>query len=615
MPYDCYPPVVSSVLTAVRDLGRLREISLVLVKHGFGEILGRMGLGALAPKTALIETENVRRKVAWPERVRLVLEDLGPCFMKLGQIASTRADILPNELIVELKKLQDDVPAAAFAAIKNEIEGSLSMPIGELFASFEQRALATATIGQVHRAKLRPVFDGAPAVTNVTVPLTGDTANNGGVPLTSDATNNGAANDVAAELADHDVVVKVQRPGVRATIERDLELLHFLAAILERSIAEARIYDPVGLVEQFDQSISAELDFVNEAQNADRFRQNFEGNPNVVFPRVYKSASSKRVVTSEFLDGKSIYDAVKSGVDGKQLARMALGIVIKMIFDDGFFHADPHPGNIIILGTQTEPVFALIDLGMVGRLSAELRDKTVRLMVAAVRKDSIAVADALYAIGRPTKKVDMTAFRSEVSLLSEKYLGKPLREIQLSQMIRDLVTAAVRYGLEIPTDFMLVGKALMTVEGIGREIDPDLDVFEEAKPYFLELLRRRYGPQQLGNEMLRGLERFAGVAHNLPLYLQEVLDDLRTGRLEIRTAETLAAPAFDRLGRRLFSGMVVASLNVAAGIALTSSWKYRVWASIVLFVSAWMVWAAHVSKDAFKAWWSRGKSRLLGGRR
>jgi ubiquinone biosynthesis protein len=575
---------VSSVLTAVRDLGRLREISLVLVKHGFGEILGRMGLGAVAPRTALIETETERRKIAWPERVRLVLEDLGPCFMKLGQIASTRADILPNDLIVELKKLQDDVPPADVAAIKAEIEGSLSTPVNVVFSSFDDRPLATASIGQVHRARIRASFEPSP---------------DGQVESPDSA-------------PEHEVVVKVQRPGVRATIERDLELLHFLAAILERSIAEARIYDPVGLVEQFDQSISAELDFVNEAQNAERFRQNFEGQREVVFPRVYRAASSKRVVTSEFFDGKNIYDAVKAGVDGKRLARMAVGIVIKMIFDDGFFHADPHPGNILIVGTPSEPIIVLIDLGMVGRLSPELRDKTVRLMVAAVRKDPIAVADALYAIGRPTKKVDMMAFRAEVSLLSEKYLGKALREIQLSQMVRDLVTAAVRYGLEIPTDFMLVGKALMTVEGIGRELDPDLDVFEEAKPYFLDLLRRRYGPQQIGNDMLRGLERFAGVAHNLPLYLQEVLDDLRTGRLEIRTAETLAAPAFDRLGRRLFSGLVVASLNVAAGIALTSTWQYRVWASIALFAAAWIVWASHVSKDVFKTWWSKGKSRLWG---
>jgi ubiquinone biosynthesis protein len=573
-----YPPPVTAVFSAVRDLGRLREISLVLVKHGFGEVLGRMGLGALLPSAALVETETERRRIAWPERIRLVLEDLGPSFMKLGQIASTRSDLLPAPLIVELKKLQDDVPAVPFEAIRGEVEASLSAPIEEVFAWFDERPLAAATIGQVHRARLRAAYD--------------DTALDG-------------------ERREREVVVKVQRPGIRNTIERDLELLHFLAAVLERSIAEARIYDPVGLVAQFERSITAELDFIAEAGNADRFRQNFEGYEGVVFPHVYKSASTKRVLCTEFFDGRSIEQALGAGVDGKKLARRAVGIVVKMIFEDGFFHADPHPGNIILLGPVDLPIIGLIDLGMVGRLSPELRDKTVRLLVAAARQDAEGVADALYALGRPTKKIDMTAFRAEVSLLAEKYVGRPLREVQLSSLIRDLVDAAVKYGLEIPTDFMMVGKALMTVEGIGRELDPELDVFEEAKPYFFDLLRKRFAPREIGNELWRGAERFLGVAYDVPLYLREVLDDLRMGRLEVRTAETQTVPAFDRFGRRLFNGLIIASLNIAAGLALISSWRYRVWASAALFVAAWLGWAAHVSKDAVNTWWSRGSRTRL----
>jgi ubiquinone biosynthesis protein len=558
---------VTTVFTAVRDLGRLREIALVLVKHGFGEVLGRMGLGALAPKTALIETETERRRVAWAERIRLVLEDLGPSFMKLGQIVSTRADLLPRELIAELVKLQDDVRPVDFAAIQKAVESSLAAPISDVYDRFDEQPIAAATIGQVHRARLK------------------------------------------AAPSDPDVAVKVQRPGVRATIERDVEILEFLAAILERSVAEARIYDPVGLVREFDRSITAELDFTVEAANAERFRRNFEGHEYVAFPRVHKSASAKRVLTTEFFEGRNIRGALEAGVDGKRLARTAVRIVIKMIFEDGFFHADPHPGNIIIMGPVEEPVIGLIDLGMVGRLSPELRNKTVRLMVAAARKDSVAVADALYSIGRPTSKVDMTAFRAEVSRLAEKFIGVPLRDIQLSALIRDLVDAAVRFGLEIPTDFMMVGKALMTLEGIGRELDPELDVFDEAKPYFLALLRKRLDPEELGNDALRGIERFAGVAHDVPLHLREVLDDLRMGRLEIRTAETQLGPSLDRLGRRVFSGFVVASLNVVAGLALVSSWRYGVWAAAALLAASWLAWAFQVSGDAIRTWWSKGKKR------
>ena len=255
--------------------------------------------------------------------------------MKLGQIASTRADLLPPELIAELVKLQDDVPPVDFAAIQREVEGSLGAPLSEVYERFDEQPLAAATIGQVHRARLK------------------------------------------ADPSGPDVAVKVQRPGVRATIERDVELLEFLAAILERSIDEARIYDPVGLVREFDRSITAELDFTDEAANAERFRRNFEGHEYVAFPRVHKSASSKRVLTTEFFEGRRIKDALAAGVDGKRLARTAVRIVIKMIFEDGFFHADPHPGNIIIMGPIEEPVIGLIDLGMVGRLSPELRNKTV----------------------------------------------------------------------------------------------------------------------------------------------------------------------------------------------------------------------------------------------
>ena len=281
------------------------------------------------------------------------------------------------------------------------------------------------------------------------------------------------------------VVVKVQRPNVGNTVQRDLELLHIMAAALERAIPETRLYSPIGLVQQFDRSITAELNFTIEGENGERFAKNFEGTALgelARFPKVYKQASSKHVLALEFFDGLKVDKAAEAGVDGKVVAKNAVGVVIKMIFEDGFFHADPHPGNIIIMGNPDwgTPVIGLIDLGMVGRLSPELRDRTVDLMVAAVRKDSYAVADALYTIGRPTKKVDMRDYRGEVALLAEKYLGRPLKEIDLSAMLRDLVQGAMKYGIEIPTDFLLVGKALMTLEGIGKQLDPDLDVFGEA---------------------------------------------------------------------------------------------------------------------------------------
>ncbi len=465
-----WAPMVS-VLSAVRDLARLREISSVLVRHGFGEVVARAGFGRPRKKGKAapeeggdapeIPTEEVekgedeKRRVSIHERARLVLQDLGPSFIKLGQIASTRSDVLPAELITELKKLQDDVPPAPFEQIKEVVEASLGAPLADVFLSFEEKPHATASIGQVHRAQL------------------------------------------ANEEGPHQVVVKVQRPGVVPTVMRDLELLHMMAAAIERAIPDSRIYSPIGLVQQFDRSITTELNFTTEADNAEKFAQNFAGKERVRFTRVFKQASSKHVLTLEFFDGKKLDKAVAEGADGPKIAKIALGLIVKMIFEDGFFHADPHPGNVIIMGPNEAPIVGMIDVGMVGRLSPELRERTVDLMVAAVRKDMIGVADALYSIGRPTKKIDMREYRAEVSMLAEKYLGKPLKEISLSAMIRDLVQGAIKYGVEIPTDFMLVGKALMTVEGIGKQIDPELDVFGEAsQPYFLarSAASKRYSP-------------------------------------------------------------------------------------------------------------------------
>jgi ubiquinone biosynthesis protein len=566
-----------SVLSAVRDLARLREISSVLVRHGFGEIVARAGFGRTSKKKEKekekekekderetaeapeIPTEEVekgedeKRRISIHTRARLVLQDLGPSFIKLGQIASTRGDVLPPELITELKKLQDDVPPAAFEAIRGVVESSLGASLEEIYVSFDEKPLATASIGQVHRAVL------------------------------------------ATEEGEQQVVVKVQRPGVATTVARDLELLHIMAAAIERAIPDSKIYSPVGLVQQFDRSITTELDFTTEADNAERFAKNFEGHARTLFPRVYRKASSKHVLTLEYFDGKKLDRAVEDGASGKSIAKLATGIIVKMIFEDGFFHADPHPGNVIILPPDAEPNVAMIDLGMVGRLSPELRDRTVDLMVAAVRKDMVGVADALYAIGRPTKKIDMREYRAEVAMLAEKYLGKSLKHIELSAMIRDLVQGAIKYGLEIPTDFMMVGKALMTVEGIGKQIDPELDVFNETAPYFFEIVRKRYSPERIGNELWRGVEQLSRAGYDMPMQVRDVLEDLRLGRMVLRTEDPGLPNAADRLGRRLFSGIVVAAL-VVGGVVLVRDAQHESLGTGLLVVAA-LVWAFHMLRD------------------
>lgn len=514
-----------SIVSAIRDIARVREVSAVLARHGFGEVVGRLGLGARNKDNS---APSSRPQVSVAERVRLVLEDLGPTFVKLGQLASTRPDLLPPDLIVQLRKLQDGAPALPYEAIQKQVELSLGASIEEVFEEFEPIPIAAASIAQVHRAILK-----SPEGRKV-------------------------------------VAVKVQRPGISATIGSDVEILHTLAALLERAIPETKIYSPVGLIQQFDQAITAELDFISEADNARRFSRNFAEDAQVIFPSVYREASSKQVLTMEFLEGEKIHQAVESGFSGRAIARAAFRSMIKQIYDDGFFHADPHPGNILISGDHEAPIVAFVDLGMVGRLSPRMRDLTIDVITACLRKDYEAIADALYAIGTPTKKIDMHAYRAEVALLSEKYLDRPLKDIEMSAMIRDLVRGGTKFGIEIPTDFVMTGKSLMTVEGIGKEIDPSFDVYEESKPLFADLLRKRYSPERMGNELLRRIERLGGAGYKVPQQVEEVLDDIRFGRLQIKAIDPPKTAALDRLGRRATTGALAAAQILGATLLLAA---------------------------------------------
>ncbi|MFO0652187.1 MAG: AarF/UbiB family protein [Polyangiales bacterium] len=543
-----------SVITAFRDLDRLREIASVLAKHGFGEVLQRLGLESLVPGR---REDAEMHAASLGQRLRFVLQDLGPSFVKLGQIASTRADLIPADVIAELKVLQDDVKTVPWAQIKLEIEEDLGGSITDLYEEVDPTPLASASIAQVHKGRMR---DGDNVV---------------------------------------DVAIKVQRPHIRDTVERDIDLLYWFARAMERAIPESRRYSPVDLVAEFDRSIVAELDFMQEAEHAERFAKNFEGDTRVRFPKVYRRMSGKRVLTLEFFHGKHLDDALAAGWDGKKIASMSVGVVIKMIFEDGFFHADPHPGNIMVMGTPEEPVLGLLDLGLVGHLSGPMRDKALELMVAAVREDFDAVADALYALGRPTRKVDMKDFRNDVQTLGRKYLGRKLGEIQASALVRDLIWGAVKHGIDMPPDFVMVGRALMTMEGTGRQIHPELDLLVEGRPHLLRLIAQRYSPDRLTGDAIKAALRLSGMAGQMPEQVSEILDDLRKGHLTLKAADPELSPVFDRLGRRLYTGLTVSAMVIGGSFVVANARGYWVWLGALMLAAAAFQATAHILRD----WW------------
>lgn len=512
-------PRVPSVLHTVRDLGRLREIAGVLARHGFGELVQRTELGRLVPGR-LAPSEPPTMRTA--ERIRRVLEDLGPTFVKLGQLVSTRPDVIPPDIIEELQRLQDDVPPLPFEELRTQIEEQLGAPVSEVYASFDTTPLASASIGQVYRARL--AVDGREA----------------------------------------DVVVKVQRPNVATTIERDVDLLYWLAHGIERSIPEARVYGPVKLVGEFDRAIHAELDYGLEADHAERFAQNFAGLDTIAFPPVFRQASAGKVITLGYVDGRSVFAAVTKGASGERIARNAIEIMIRMIFEHGFFHADPHPGNILVTGPPEAPVLVLLDLGLVGHLSPRTRDRLIDLMIALGREDPRAIADAVYAMGRPMRRVDRAAFESEISRLTDKYLRRKLGDIPFADVFRDLAGGALRYGIEIPSELVMVGKALLTVEGIGRQIYPELDLAREIKPHLAQIVGLRYSPERITNDLIHLATRLTSTAGELPGRLDDVLEDVRQGRLRLEVRQPTLAQASDRLGRRVFAGVGVGALILAS---------------------------------------------------
>jgi len=501
------------ILDTVRDLGRLREIAGVLARHGFGELLQRTGLSGLVPGKRSEEPElNV------PVRIRMVLEELGPTFIKLGQVLSTRADLLPAEVVNELKQLQDNVPPLPFSEMRGAIETELGAPIASVFTQFDEEPLASASIGQVYRAQL--------------------------------ATDDG-------QVA---VAVKAQRPNVGRTIDRDIDLLYSFATTIERSIPESRAYRPSALVGEFDRAIRAELDFAQEADNAERFADNFAQLKTVRFPKVYREISSKKVITLEFFDGLNVFDAVAKGSSAERIAKNAVQVVVKMIFEHGFFHADPHPGNILIMGTAEEPVLGLIDLGLVGRLSPRLRDRLIDLLIAAASRDTRVIADVLYGIGRPTKKIDRAAFEADVSRLADKYLGRKLEDVAFAELLRDLTSASLTYGIEMPSELLMVGKAMMTVEGIARQIYPEIDLVREIRPYFAEIVGYRYSPERITSDLLHVAARFANAATEFPARADDILEDLRQGRMSAVVRQPNLARATDRLGRRIGHALFCSAL-------------------------------------------------------
>lgn len=527
-----------------RNLGRTREIVTVLLNHGFGDVVDRLGLMSYLRfwRRAVLRRPDALVTLTVPQRVRLALEELGPTFVKFGQVMSTRPDLLPAALISELEKLQENVPPFPAAEARRILEGQLGAPLDKLFAKFDPQPLAAGSLAQVHRAWH---FDGTP------------------------------------------LAVKIRRPSAVRDVERDLSLMAELAQLIERHLPEAEIFDPVGLVQQFARSIRREIVFTREARTMDEFRRLFRGDATLYVPRVYWDLTTEAVVTMEFVDGLKINDKeslVAAALSPREIAANGARIFMKMSFDLGVFHGDPHPGNMRV---QRNGVIGLLDYGMVGRLEDDKREQLIDLFLAVSRGDVRGCVEQVLVIGKPFRPVDRPLLNSDVRDFIEGYYGLPLEKIDVGRLLSDFVGILSSHGIRYPADLMLLIRAIIALQGVGLELDPEFNLAPHLAPLIEQLVHERYNPKRMASRVLADAETLLRTFHNLPIHVDQTLaklarDDLRVhiehGHLEHLITE------IDRSSNRVVIGMVMSSLILASALVIRTAGSAVWWISVPTFV-------------------------------
>ncbi|MEI6226875.1 MAG: AarF/UbiB family protein [Deltaproteobacteria bacterium] len=504
---------------AIHDLNRLREVSSVIARHGFGAYLERVRLGAAAPRPAPVDgsppgpAPTDGRNAA---RFRQMLVDLGPTYVKLGQLLSSRPDILPAAWIAELSLLQDSCDPVPVADIRREIESGLGRPVGELFAWLDPIPVASASIAQVHRAR----------------------------------THGGA-----------DVAVKVQRPGVREQFESDLGLLTYVARLLEALVEETGVYTPSDIVEEFDRAIHEELDFANEARNARDVAAASKDLSFVVVPAVHASLSSATVLTLDFVDGLKVTDlAGREGYDPQRVARNLIDAAFRQLFTGGIFHGDPHPGNLLVLPGDR---IAYLDFGLVGRIGRPMQEALVTLLVAVALRDPETVARVLYRIGVPEAHTPITSLRDDISRILDRYLGLKLDQIRSSTLLTDMLDLAVRHKIKVPREYALLCKSSVTIEGVIRGLYPELDIMEVGLPYAKEMLFSRFQPGDASGALMKSMLKLQGLAEDVPSQLSQILADLEGGKFRVHVRSESIDRIADNvrsLGLTIFLGLLASAL-------------------------------------------------------
>ena len=514
----------------IRTIRRYRTILGVLIKYGFGHFVEQLNIDYYLELGKRIVTFNKMPKelerLSQPQRLRLAMEELGPTFIKLGQLLSTRPDVLGKEYIQEFSKLQDEVPAVSLEEITAQIQREMGYPTEELFSEFSTEPIAAASIAQVHRGKLK---------------------------------------------SGEEVVFKVRRPGIVKIVETDIDVLMGLAYLIEQHIPTVALYDPVGLVKEFRRNIMREMNFTREGRTVDRFAANFAGSTTVYIPKIFWDYTGDIVLTMEYVPGIKISELDKltaQGYDLKEIARRGADSFLKQVLDFGLFHADPHPGNVFILPDQ---VICMLDYGMVGHLGQDLKDQLVDLLQALLNKDVDSIISQLLYSGELADNSDLKNLRRDLHDFIDDYYDIVLQDIKVGKLLSEFIEILTHYRIHFPADFMMLAKALIIMEGVGLQLDPDFNMVSYMRPYVNRLVLDRYSPKNMAVQAGRIAQSYSSLAKNLPNDIKEFLNRINRNQfkidLEHRGLDKLAND-LDRSSNRVSFAVVIGSLIVGSSLIM-----------------------------------------------
>lgn len=514
-----------------RHLNRYRQILTIFFKYGFGDLVELLKIEQYIEVGLQLISKKRRGRIdrfSRAERVRMALEELGPTYIKLGQVLSTRPDLIPVDFINELSKLQDDVPPCSYDEMRGVIASELGRQPAELFDRFDETPLASASIGQVYRATL----------------MDGET-----------------------------VAVKVQRPGIRKIIEVDLEIMLHLATLMERHLEEMALHRPVRIVEEFAKTLEREIDYTIEAANMERVARQFLEDATVYVPKVFRDASTARVLTMEFVEGIKISDVARldaSGLDRKIITARGADFYLKQIFDYGFFHADPHPGNIFVL---PDNVICLLDFGMVGSVDRQTREDFVELLDSVINEDETRACQVLLKLAIWDDEPDLRSLERDVAVFIGQHVYRPLRQIKIDKLLQDLLGIASRHRLGIPPDLFLMMKALGTIEGVALSLDPEFNMIAQTEPFIETVKLSRFYPHRIAGDVIRLASDMLQFAKQFPRDMLEISRLIRqkklTFRIEHQGLDDMLA-THDRISNRISFSILIAALIIGSALIVIS---------------------------------------------